>query len=47
MGLNPTILRQVRAFAYFFTPPRLSASPARRTYRESGLVHGRPSRQDE
>ena len=41
MGLNPTILRQVRAFAFFFTPPPLSATAARRPYRESGLVHGR------
>ncbi len=39
MGLNPTILRQGRAFSWVLTP---APSPlARRPYRASGLVPGR------
>jgi hypothetical protein len=40
MGLNPTILRQARAFALPLSPLRLPALPSRR-YRASGLVLGR------
>src|SRR5208282_4554697 len=37
MGLNPTILRQVRAFALAVSPSEPPAVP-RRCYRASGLV---------
>ena len=38
MGLNPTILRQVRALVLAFSPSEPAAVP-RRGYRASGLVH--------
>ncbi len=43
MGLNPTILRQGRAFVFLLSPSAHPAVP-RRPYRASGFVLGREAR---